>query len=147
VRFADGVTTASAHGASLFLELGPKPVLIGMARRFVDAPAAWLPSLDGGGHDLTRMRRSLAELYVRGVPIQWDGVYRGQARRKVGLPTYPFEREPLWFDDRPARQPAAASTTDRHPLLGRRIRSPHRDVEYALTLDGASFDDHRIGSQ
>jgi acyl transferase domain-containing protein/NADPH:quinone reductase-like Zn-dependent oxidoreductase/SAM-dependent methyltransferase/acyl carrier protein len=150
VRFADGIATAASDGANVFLELGPRPVLIGMARRCLDAPMAWLPTLDGGGHDGTRLARSLAELYVRGLSIDWNGVHAGRARRKVDLPTYPFERESLWYDDRPARPPAApivSSSGNRHPLLGRRLRSPHRDAEYELTLDAASFADHRVGAQ
>nr|QEO74263.1 phosphopantetheine-binding domain-containing pro [uncultured bacterium] len=150
VRFADGIATAFAEGARVFLEVGPRPVLIGMARRCVETEyATWLPSLDGGGNDAKRLRKTLADLYVRGLPIQWREVYAGQQRRKITLPTYPFERETFWFDDSPQR-PAAAVTTaavGRHPLLGRRVRSLNPDAEYALTLDAAGFDDHRVGGQ
>ncbi|MCX6040910.1 MAG: hypothetical protein NTV69_07230, partial [Caldilinea sp.] len=39
---------------------------------------------------------SLGALYVRGAAIDWEGFDRGYARRKVALPTYPFQRQRYW---------------------------------------------------
>jgi acyl transferase domain-containing protein/enoyl-CoA hydratase/carnithine racemase/acyl carrier protein len=44
--------------------------------------------------------RQLAERWVVGTTIDWASLYRpGQARRKHGLPTYPFAREHYWIPD------------------------------------------------
>ena len=52
----------------------------------------------------------IAALYVGGVDVDWAAFDRGYGRRKVALPTYPFERERYWVDlpDRD-RTPAAAT--------------------------------------
>jgi acyl transferase domain-containing protein len=44
---------------------------------------------------------------VRGSAIDWEGFDRGYTRRKVALPTYPFQRQRYWVQSRPAgRAPA-----------------------------------------
>ena len=45
------------------------------------------------------MLATLAELYVRGVPVDWAAFDRPYPRRKVSLPTYPFQRERYWHED------------------------------------------------
>jgi acyl transferase domain-containing protein/acyl carrier protein len=49
----------------------------------------------------------LASLYVTGVEIDWVAFDRGYDRRKIALPTYPFERERYWVD-LPGRENDAA---------------------------------------
>jgi iturin family lipopeptide synthetase A len=39
---------------------------------------------------------SLGELYVKGVPIDWEAFERGSGGRKLALPTYPFQRQRYW---------------------------------------------------
>jgi acyl transferase domain-containing protein len=46
---------------------------------------------------------TVAALYVAGVDISWDEQYAGHYRRRVALPTYPFEPTPVWI-----REPIAA---------------------------------------
>jgi thioester reductase-like protein len=40
----------------------------------------------------------ICELYKKGVDITWDKLYEGENRRKVSIPTYPFERNRCWFE-------------------------------------------------
>ena len=45
----------------------------------------------------------LSILYIKGVPVDWAAFDRDYFRRKVALPTYPFERQPYWVEiERPA---------------------------------------------
>ncbi len=48
--------------------------------------------------DWASLLRTLGELYVKGVEIDWAGVHRGYGCHKLALPTYPFERERHWVD-------------------------------------------------
>jgi acyl transferase domain-containing protein/acyl carrier protein len=117
VRFADGIATLDGQNVAIFLEIGPKPVLLGMARDMLDhkatgAPrstastaALWLPSLRAGQNDWERLLQSLGELYVHGVQIDWAVLDQGYLRRKVALPTYPFQRQRYWLE--PSRESAA----------------------------------------
>jgi acyl transferase domain-containing protein/7-keto-8-aminopelargonate synthetase-like enzyme/acyl carrier protein len=98
VRFADSIQTAAANGCGIFLEAGPQPVLCGMGRLCLPSGnALWLPSLHSKRGDWAQMLDSAAELWVRGGAIDWDGFDREYPRRKIALPTYPFERQRYWF--------------------------------------------------
>lgn len=119
VRFAEGMQTLQSQGCEAYIEIGAKPVLLGMGRQSVTGPAAWLPSLRSGHPDRQVMLRSLGELYVRGVEIDWHAFHRDTGRRRVALPTYPFQRQRYWVDP-PAE--AASSTSAVWP--GQRLRLP-----------------------
>ncbi|WP_437515472.1 beta-ketoacyl synthase N-terminal-like domain-containing protein [Sorangium sp. So ce1099] len=155
VRFAAGIRSLQALGADIFVEIGPKPTLLGIGRRCLPAEVgAWLPSLRDGKGDWQTMLSSLAELYTRGVEIDWRGVYRDAPRSLVVLPTYPFQRERYWFDTS-GQDPAAAGRASGprvsdarggHPLIGHRVRSPVT-VAFEVTLDPKAvsiFRDHRV---
>ncbi|MDM0053603.1 type I polyketide synthase [Variovorax sp. J22R115] len=116
VRFADGLDTLRRCGVRICVEIGPGGTLLGLAgRHFADDPPVLLPSLLPGRDDGRTMLSSLARLHELGVPVDWDGVDRGRARRRVALPTYPFERQRYWSDaamaspsESPARVPLPA---------------------------------------
>jgi acyl transferase domain-containing protein len=43
----------------------------------------------------------LGNLWVAGVKPDWHGFYAGEQRRRVPLPTYPFERKSHWVEPVP----------------------------------------------
>lgn len=99
VRFADGMQTVASLGADTFIEIGPKPTLLGMGRECLPAnKGVWLPSLRQGKADWQQLLESLGELYTQEIAIDWQGFYREDVRRKVVLPTYPFQRQRYWVD-------------------------------------------------
>ena len=120
---------------AVFLEIGPHPVLVGMGRLCLPQgdgadsgqKIQWLHSLRRGQSDWQPMLHSVGELYVRGVPIDWAGLDRDYARRRVVLPTYPFQRERFWIKPAPggqktgSRSSPGTSSECVHPLLGRRL--------------------------
>jgi acyl transferase domain-containing protein/acyl-CoA synthetase (AMP-forming)/AMP-acid ligase II/aryl carrier-like protein len=59
---------------------------------------------------------ALGQLFVWGVDVDWTRVYAGTTRRRVLLPTYPFERQRYWLDGLPVNResretPSRASQT------------------------------------
>jgi acyl transferase domain-containing protein/acyl-CoA synthetase (AMP-forming)/AMP-acid ligase II/pimeloyl-ACP methyl ester carboxylesterase len=99
VRFAEGMKTLQQE-CNVFLEIGSKPVLIGMGRSniSVDAQAnIWLPSLRPRKKDWQQVLQSLSLLYARGIDINWQNVAQGLHPQKVALPTYPFQRQSYWL--------------------------------------------------
>src|SRR5262249_39432011 len=46
--------------------------------------------------DWRQMLDSLSQLYVRGAAVDWAGFDRDYDRRRVRLPTYPFQRRRYW---------------------------------------------------
>ncbi|WP_329016640.1 SDR family NAD(P)-dependent oxidoreductase [Micromonospora rifamycinica] len=96
VQFQRGVRTLREAGVDTLVELGPEPVLLGIAGQ--DWPEARrLPSLRAGREHLTLLD-SLARLYDSGADVDWAAVTRQRAagRRFVAAPTYPFQRERHW---------------------------------------------------
>ncbi|MDQ2873909.1 MAG: acyltransferase domain-containing protein, partial [Actinomycetota bacterium] len=97
VRFQDGMTSLHELGYSLFVEIGPRPVLLGMGRRCLpDDAGVWLPSLRKNRGDWHSMLDSLGTLYTGGVTADWENLDRGFPGRRVILPTYPFQRQRYW---------------------------------------------------
>ncbi len=94
VQFAQSMETLDEIGYEVFLEIGPKPVLIGMGREcLVGKKKKWLGSLRAGKKDMVQMLESLGKLYVEGVKVDWSGFDQDDVRQKVVLPTYPFQRK------------------------------------------------------
>ena len=99
VRFAAGLQTLEQE-CNIFLEVGSKPILIGMGRSTVSTKSQaniWLPSLRPRKKDWQQILQSLSSLYVRGVNIAWQNVAQGLHPQKVILPTYPFQRQSYWL--------------------------------------------------
>ncbi len=101
VQFMAGLKAVAAEGARIFLEIGPHPILIGMGREFVvDTGTSWLASLRKGRSEWRNMLEALAELYTSGAQVNWKEFDRGYGRRKLALPTYPFQRKKYRIEGR-----------------------------------------------
>ncbi len=118
VRFAASMETLYQQGCDVFVEIGPKPSLLGMGRMCL-AKGTWLASLRQGQNDWQSLLESLGALYRRGMPIDWLSFDQDYPRRRVQLPTYPFQRQRYWVDKIIKRK----SATLLHPLLGQQVYS------------------------
>ncbi|QXJ26135.1 SDR family NAD(P)-dependent oxidoreductase [Actinomadura graeca] len=102
VRFADTIGALLHDGHRIFIEASPHPVLtIGMQETFdhTCTHAVTIPTLrrDDGG--LVQVLRSLGEVFVSGVAVDWDGWFRTDPPPKVvDLATYAFQRRHYWLE-------------------------------------------------
>jgi acyl transferase domain-containing protein/NADPH:quinone reductase-like Zn-dependent oxidoreductase/acyl carrier protein/SAM-dependent methyltransferase len=157
VRFAQGVEALSNQNIDVFLEVGPATTLLGMSRQCLrDRRMDYLPTLSAGRSDWQTLLTSLAALYARGAPIDWEAFDSDYRPQRVELPTYPFQRQRFWIDspESPERRAVPGSTPssspeDIHPLLGRRLHLAHSEggfhFESALSTSSPAFlDDHRV---
>ncbi len=152
VRFADGIKVLHEEGYHVFLEVGPSPTLLAMARRCESTSSqdVWLPSLRPGRDDWEQMLESLAQLYVDGQDIEWEVFeqdYKMQ-RQRLRLPTYTFQRQRYWLDftrrdeNIPLINPENRS---QHPLLGWRLQTALPVFQSDLNVSTYSYlIDHRI---
>ena len=107
VRFADGVRTLWAEKDVLLLEVGPRTTLATLARQQVTnrATQVAVSSLaDEPAAEWASLLNAAAQLWMNGVAL--DGARIHGPRRRVPLPTYPFERQRFWIE----RNSAATST-------------------------------------
>ncbi|MDJ0647677.1 MAG: beta-ketoacyl synthase N-terminal-like domain-containing protein [Xenococcaceae cyanobacterium MO_188.B19] len=97
VKFTASMETLIEQDCELLIECGSKPILLAMGRQCLpEVEAVWLPSLRQGKSDWEQMLESLGSLSVQGVPINWSGFEKCYHRRRLQLPTYPFQRERYW---------------------------------------------------
>ena len=113
VRFDKATELLAQQGCSIFLEIGPSPILLGMAAKtLAQGSVSLLPSLRTGRSDWRQLLDSLCALYVAGVEIDWSGFEGNYQRQRIALPTYPFERERCWID--PPPENGTAYSTNGH---------------------------------
>ncbi|HEX3527489.1 MAG TPA: aminotransferase class III-fold pyridoxal phosphate-dependent enzyme, partial [Thermoanaerobaculia bacterium] len=108
VRFADGLGVLLQEERAL-IEVGPGKTLTSLACRIAggrDVPMVTsLPEAGSSRPQLAGLLDGLAALWLSGVDIDWRTFHRAAPRRRVPLPTYPFERQRVWLE--PARAPQA----------------------------------------
>ncbi|MEV0504101.1 SDR family NAD(P)-dependent oxidoreductase, partial [Streptomyces spectabilis] len=157
VGFGPAVGELLAQGHGVFVEVSAHPVLVqpvteAVDERGVDALVAGSLRRDEGG--LRRLLTSMAELFVRGVAVDWGAVLpagAGAGSARPELPTYAFDHQHYWL--RPAAQATDAASlgqaTADHPLLGAVVRLPQSDgLVFTSRLSlrtHAWLADHRIG--
>ncbi len=164
VRFAESIATLRGRGMRVFLEIGPAPVLTGMAQQCTgESELTWLASLRKGREASAEMLCSLAALYALGLNPDWRAVEGTRLRHRLALPTYPFQRQRHWLDLRrrqlQAAEPPAVSdaATKANPPLPddeRKVFLPasatvdpvpglEQEVEFAARLRAAAPADRR----
>ncbi|MFF5392549.1 SDR family NAD(P)-dependent oxidoreductase [Streptomyces sp. NPDC013012] len=126
VRFEDTVRNLLDDGFGTFVESSAHPVLIMGVQETADSVG--LDVLAGGSlrrkeGGLERFLTSAAELFVRGVDVDWAALFDGTGARTVDLPTYAFQRTRHWAPTSPAGVGDAAAARfgmvwETHPLLG-----------------------------
>lgn len=109
VLFHQSLLAAREIGATVFLEMGPHPVLCGMGQAALadedDDETRFIPSLHRDMDDRKAMAVSTGRLFCAGIPPDWSAFCPTEARRIVDFPLYPFQRRRFWIEaesvDRP----------------------------------------------
>jgi acyl transferase domain-containing protein len=126
VRFEPGLRCLQAAGASGYLELGPQGVLTALAQEALAAAAdggetrspAWA-SLRKDRDERESWLSALCGVHVSGHRVDWKVVFNTLGGRRVGLPTYAFQRERYWLQrERSGDVSALGLSALGHPLLG-----------------------------
>ena len=142
VRFAAAVRTLAELGVGILVEIGPRAVLGPMAA--LTWPEAAGPvtvaSLRGGGNG--DFVSAVAQAYEAGVDVSFAGLFAGERRRRISLPTYPFQRDRHWVE-----APARRRSDGGHPLLGARRDLRRGETAFEIELGAGDFPwlaDHRV---
>ena len=141
VAFATSTATLAELGARILVEIGPDAVLGPMAA--MTWPEGESPTVvrslrrDGSG-DFTA---AAGTIFEAGINLSFEGLFAGERRRRVALPTYPFQRKRYWLTT-PRRR-----IEDSHPLLGVRRDSRSGEVSFEIQMstgDPAWLADHVV---
>ncbi len=120
VRFSAGLSTILEQPDRVLVEVGPGVALGSLARQHLPADAPAVPVLASMRHpqdvtsDLTVLYGALAQVWISGQPVDWRA-FQGNDRRRVPLPTYPFEHVRHWIEApvasaAPQSEPATADS-------------------------------------
>jgi acyl transferase domain-containing protein len=103
VRFNAGIIELSRAPERVLLEVGPGQTLRTLAtsqRNGNETPLVFasLPHPHDRKSDAAHLLETLGQLWATGAEVDWAAFYSGEKRRRIPLPTYPFERERYWID-------------------------------------------------
>ncbi|WP_205873803.1 type I polyketide synthase [Mycobacterium camsae] len=147
IEFAKSVATLADLGCKLLLEVGPQPVLTAAALRAWPDPATApraIASMRRNSADHRQITEAVADAYVAGHVPQFGALHQDR-RRKLDLPTYPFQHRQYWYRDN-RTQPTGK--TDRSATLRTeavRLLEDGRIDELAALLDGSGGNQQTIG--
>ena len=141
VRFSDAMETLLGRSDAHVLEVGPGRTLATLARlhpaydgRLV---VVSLPHAADTTDDASVVLTAAGRLWQSGVAIDWAAVHAGETRRRVPLPTYPFERQRFRLEParpaEPTAAPAPAPPPNAEPVNTQvAFERPDLDQEYVL---------------
>jgi acyl transferase domain-containing protein/acyl carrier protein len=120
VRFAAGLETLLRGAPRLLIEAGPGQTLGALARQHPACPpgqavVASLRDRREEGSDQAFLLAALGRAWQAGAAPRWDRFAAGERRRRVPLPTYPFERQRYFI------APSAAEAPEERPAAGARL--------------------------
>jgi len=149
VRFREAIEgLLTQFEASVFLEIGPHPVLSGYVHECAAAlgrSSESIPSLRRDSPELAFMRWSAARLHSQGTAVDWNSL-NPASRQPIDLPPYPWQRNAFWIESQSCKVDRVGS--EAHPLLQRPLRTPTPtwETEWNRSLF-PHLQDHRLGDQ
>jgi len=100
VRFTDGIRHL-LDPSTVLLEVGPGQTLGTFVRQHLgrQPEQVLIASLPAEGSDATfeQLLKALGQLWCSGIQIDWPAFNNGRGRRRISLPTYPFEKRRFWI--------------------------------------------------
>ena len=109
VRFGEGVEKLLAERERVLVEVGAGQTLSSIVKQ----QAGYRKEMEEGAErivvstlryeyererDEVFLLTGVGKLWLAGVELSWAGYYEGERRRRVELPTYPFERQRYWLE-------------------------------------------------
>ncbi|MCP5105490.1 MAG: acyltransferase domain-containing protein, partial [bacterium] len=99
VRFSDGTAEIIKDADPVLLEVGPGNGLCLLSKHHKkDGVLSSLRHVKQTDSDMLFLLRTLGTLWLSGVNIDWNNYYKEENRKRVPLPTYPFERKRYWME-------------------------------------------------
>ena len=106
VLFSKGVLTLQDKFDGILLEVGPGNTLSTLAQQHPQKERTHV-AVSSLGHPekkqpaLYTFLRAMGQIWISGVPVDWEAFYAHERRQRLVLPTYPFEKKRYWIDPPP----------------------------------------------
>jgi len=106
VCFFDGLQELIKEPNRILLEVGPGQTLTMLAKAHAEETHSPVIALSSMRHPLEQrsdtdfLISTMAKLWLTGEQIDWRQFYAAELRRRVPLPTYPFEQQRYWVAPR-----------------------------------------------
>ncbi len=114
VRFSRALLTALESPSIALLEVGPRTNLASLARMHPQVSRQHVPLVsslsDGSTDEAIELRRALGALWTAGIDTRPGQLDTRGSKRRVRLPSYPFESQRYWLD-----APSATRNVVPHP--------------------------------
>ena len=111
VQFSKGLQVLMQESGRIYLEIGPGQTLTTLARQH-GSPEDPLTAIScvrhplKDGSDQAVLLRAFGKLWLAGAEIDWKLIHGDRTRRRIPLPTYPFQKNRHWYTKLPPDQPA-----------------------------------------
>jgi phthiocerol/phenolphthiocerol synthesis type-I polyketide synthase E len=155
VRFGEGSATLLGLPRPVFIEAGPGRTLSILTGQQAEGRAEIIPSLGegAGGDEVTQLLSAAGRFWQAGGALDHKA-FASEGRRRVKLPTYPFESRRYWIEPDHAAgsavaQPSATALSDDPPTWF--YRPSWRRAPAAVSQPGRGrrrwlvFDDGKLG--
>jgi amino acid adenylation domain-containing protein/FkbM family methyltransferase len=114
VQFALGIRKLCDGNGRLLLEVGPGHTNHTAVRQTIakaDLPMMLtsLPDAQTGDSETKHVLTVLGHLWLQGASVDWNAFASGEKRKRIPLPTYPFESQRFWVDASGSRSSRADS--------------------------------------
>jgi phthiocerol/phenolphthiocerol synthesis type-I polyketide synthase E len=132
-RLADRLGDVLGAGPAVLIEVGPGRAISALVGRHPAATAEHvaIPSMHRAAGEEAALAVALGRVWTAGVTVDWAAVHAGESRRRVPLPTYPFQRRRHWVEapafpaaPAPPMPASAALAPHARPALGVPFRAP-----------------------
>lgn len=142
VRFSPALLHALEDDTHAFLEVGPRPSLALLARQHAQARGRTIVASLGEGpaDERAAWLAAAGTLWSAGATIATHAIDHREQRRRVRLPTYPFERKRHWID---ARLPASITPIAAAAALAPPAAVPAAVPEFPMPMPTAPASSHR----
>lgn len=155
VRFVDEIRAMHGEGARVFVEVGPKGVLTGLARQILEGKDARFIQVDSDRDGLVQLLHALAQLAAEGFAVDSAQLFRGRtvqsepAPRETGwmvngLTAFPLTRPPHVIQPielvtpraAPPPPPPPAAIVTAPPSVAMPVMMPPPPLATAMPMDG-----------
>lgn len=141
VLFSSAMGAIARTGRTVFLEMSPHPVLLGVIKQNylgLGSEAHALPSMHRVEGERRTILTSFGKLWGLGFPVDFKKLYP-VPKQAVNLPSAPFDRQRHWLE---TTGPEKFGSGREHPFLDNHTESPTEPGRHDWEID---LDAHRAG--